>query len=176
MAAKGLVTGSSGNVSLRFGSHILITPSGIPYAKLDRKQIVRIDENGVRQSGRGEPSSEWRMHVAIYRSRPDVAAIVHTHSVHATAASLSLTQLPVRHDEGLILFGGNIPISRPEAPRTWELAEAVASALANGRGTLIARHGVISVGQTLDEALGIAVKIEEAAHLLIHARQLEPSP
>jgi len=172
MAASGLVTGSSGNVSLRFAERFLITPSGIAYDRLELDQIVEIDAEGTSLSGRGEPSSEWRMHIAIYRERPDVTAIVHTHSVHATAASLSLTQLPVLHDEGLVLFGDSIPISRPEAPGTWELAEAVVAALADARGTLIAKHGVVSIGQTLDEALGVAVKIEEAAHVYVHTRQL----
>ena len=175
MSAIGLVTGSSGNVSQRFANHFLITPSGVPYDRLGSEQILEIDANGGRLSGRGEPSSEWRMHVAIYNERPEVAAIVHTHSIHATAVSLSLKELPILHDEGRILFGARIPISDHQAPGTWDLARAVALALANGRGTLIARHGVVGVGRTLDEALMIATKIEEAAHLFLHARQLELS-
>lgn len=175
MATNGLVTGSSGNVSQRFEDRFLITPSGIPYDLLELEQIVEIDADGRRLSGRGDPSSEWRMHVAIHNERPDVAAIVHTHSVHATAVSLSLAELPILHDEGLILFGTRIPISDHHAPGTWELARAAALALGKGRGMLIARHGVVGVGRTPGEALMVAIKIEEAAHLFLHARQLELS-
>lgn len=173
MAASGLVTGSSGNVSQRFGDQLLITPSGIPYDRLEVEQIVEIDMEGASLSGRGDPSSEWRMHVAIYRERSDVAAIVHTHSVHATAVSLSLEELPVLHDEGRLLFGTRIPSSRHQPPGSWELARAVAAALADKRGALIARHGVVGVGATLDEAFEVAVKIEEAARLVLLTRILE---
>ncbi len=171
MAALGLVTGSSGNVSLKLGELILITPSGVPYGDLRPAQIVAIDLAGRPVSGRGIPSSEWRMHVAIYRARADVRAIVHTHSPYATAASFC-DQLPVVHDEGRLLFGEGIPVSRHAPPGTWELAEAVAKALGGGKAALVARHGAVAVGATLREALLLAEKLEEAARL---TRLLAPS-
>jgi len=174
MARSGLVTGSSGNVSQRFGDGFLITPTGIATDHLASRQIVRLNEEGTKTSGRWEPSSEWRMHAAIYRDRPDVEAIVHTHSVHATAASLAMTELPVRHDEGRLLFGTRILVSQHAPPGTWDLARAVVRALGTARGALIARHGAVAVGHSLDEALDLAIKIEEAAQLLLLARQLDP--
>ena len=111
MAKTGFATGSSGNVSLRFGEQILITASGIPYTRLESNHVIEIDLNGNRLLGNGEPSSEWRMHVAIYTSRSDVQAIVHTHSPIATAAAIALATLPVLHDEGKLLFGDEIPVS-----------------------------------------------------------------
>ena len=84
MAEAGLVTGSSGNVSLRLGDRALITASAVPYAELCADQVIEIDEDGNRLLGTGEPSSEWRMHVAIYARRSDAQAIVHTHSPVAT--------------------------------------------------------------------------------------------
>ncbi len=166
MAALGLVTGSSGNVSLKLGELILITPSGVPYGDLRPAQVVAIDLAGEPMSGRGIPSSEWRMHVAIYRARGDVRAIVHTHSPYATAASFC-HQLPVVHDEGRLLFGEGIPVSRHAPPGTWQLAEAVAAALGKGKAALIARHGAVAVGATLKEALLLAKKLEEAAQLAL---------
>jgi L-fuculose-phosphate aldolase len=173
MAAAGLVTGSSGNVSRRVKDRILITPSGVAYRELTPKRILEIDEEGHRRSGAGAPSSEWRMHAAVYAARPDVRAIVHTHSVHATAAACHLTELPIAHDEGRLLLGRAIPMSRHAPPGTQDLADAVAAALGEGPAALIARHGAIGVGSTLDEALEISIKIEETAHLFILGRALD---
>jgi len=173
MATAGFATGSSGNVSLRFHQHYLITASGVPYDRLVAAQIIEIDTDGKAFSGRGEPSSEWRMHAAIYAQRDDVRAIVHTHSPLATAAAIVLPALPVLHDEGRILFGAEVPVSEHHPPGTWDLAHAVAEALGSSRGVLVARHGVVGVGATLDEAFENAVKIEEIARLSLFARQFE---
>jgi L-fuculose-phosphate aldolase len=145
---------------------MLITPSGVPYAHLHPGQIMAMDFAGSVQAGSGRPSSEWRMHAAIYRARADVRAIVHTHSPCATAASFR-DSLPVIHDEGRILFGSEIPVSRHAAPGTWDLAEAVTEALGPGVAVLIARHGAVVVGTTLREALGRAEKLEETAELFL---------
>ncbi len=164
MATLGLVQGSSGNVSLRLDEAILITPSGIPYEWLHPQQVVAIDGEGRRIWGVGAPSSEWRMHVAVYRARSDVTAIVHTHSPYATAASFG-DSLRVLHDEGRLLFGEEVAVSRHAPPGTWELAEAVAQALGHGTAVLVGRHGALAVGRTLTEALLHAEKLEEAARL-----------
>jgi L-fuculose-phosphate aldolase len=171
MATAGLATGSSGNVSARFGEHILITASGVPYAKIEADQVIEIDMGGRRLSGLGEPSSEWRMHIAIYEARPGVEAIVHTHSPMATAAAIALGSLPVPHDEGKILFGDAIPVSVHRDPGTRDLADAVVSALGDGSAALIAKHGAVAVGATLDAALERVIKIEETAHLFYLAKQ-----
>ncbi|KUK26232.1 MAG: Class II aldolase/adducin family protein [Acetothermia bacterium 64_32] len=165
MAARGLVSGSSGNVSLRVGELVLITPSGIPYDLLDPRQVAIIDLVEAQRFA-GEPSSEWRMHVSIYRAREDVRAVVHTHSPHATVASF-WEALPALHDEGKILFGEAVPVSRHAPPGTWALAEAVIEALGRGKAALIARHGAVAVGRTLSEALSLAEKLEETAQLAL---------
>ena len=174
MAERGLARGSSGNVSLRWGDGMLITPSGVPYAHLRPGQVVAVDLAGRVRVGSGVPSSEWRMHAAIYRARTDVRAIVHTHSPCATAASFR-DALPVLHDEGRILFGEEIPVSRHAPPGTWDLAQAVADALGSGPAALIARHGAVAVGATLGEALLRAEKVEETAELLFLVGE-EPNP
>ena len=165
MASLGLVKGSAGNVSCRVRDVILITPSGIPYELLRPQQIVSLPLDGDNERDMPvPPSSEWRMHVAIYRARDDVRAIVHTHPPYAIVASLS-GPLPVVSDEGRVLFGESVPVSRHAKPGTWELAEAVAEALGVGKAALIARHGAVTVGRTLSEALRLAVKLEEMASL-----------
>ncbi len=174
-ADAGLATGSSGNVSLRFDDRALITPSGVPYAELGADRVIEIDVDGNRRSGTGEPSSEWRMHVAVYARRGDVHAIVHTHSPVATAAAIALSTLPILHDEGKLLFGDAVPVSVHQPPGTWELANAVVDALGEGRGCLIAKHGAVAVGATPAEALGTAIKIEEAARLFLLSRRFGAS-
>jgi len=164
MAERGLARGASGNVSVRWGEGMLITPSGVAYRHLRPGQVMAVDLEGRVRAGSGVPSSEWRMHAAIYRARTDVRAIVHTHSPCATAASFR-DALPVIHDEGRILFGGEIPVSRHAPPGTSDLAKAVGDALGSGGAVLIARHGAAAVGRTLGEALLRAEKIEEAAEL-----------
>ena len=171
MAELGLVRGSSGNVSVRRGDTVLITPSGILYERLHPSQVIAIDLAGRVVSGMGEPSSEWRMHLSIYRAREDVRAVVHTHSPYATAASFR-KHLPVFHDEGKMLFGDEVPVSEHAPPGSWALAEAVAEALGKrGKVALIARHGAVAVGRTLTEALLLAEKLEEAATVFFFSRE-----
>lgn len=175
MAELGLARGSSGNISLRLPKErFLITASGIPYNKLSADQIVKIDYDGE-PSCAGIPSSEWRMHAAIYRRRPDVQAIVHTHSPFATAAAIALTSLPVMHDEGKILFGEALSVSVHAPPGTWKLAKATADAIAGGKAALISHHGAIAVGPTLQEALLMAEKVEETAQLYWLVAQIRGS-
>jgi len=173
MANAWLARGSSGNVSARTEGGILITASGVPYFKLEESGIIEIDLDGGKRSGKGEPSSEWRMHAEIYKRREDVAAIVHTHSPYATAAAISLHFLPIVHDEGRILFGDEIPVSRHAPPGTWDLARAVADAIGDRSAALIARHGAVTVGASPEEALMRAEKIEEMAHLFWLSRFLK---
>lgn len=165
MAELGLVRGSSGNVSLRFEDGMLISASGIPYHELAPSQIIEIDQDGKKRSGVGNPSSEWRMHAAIYQKREDAGAIVHTHSPYATAAAIARLSLPIVHDEGRILFGEKIPAASHALPGTWELADAAVEALGIGKAVLLADHGAVAVGQDMAQALLLAEKIEEMAEL-----------
>lgn len=145
---------------------MLITPSGIPYGFLDPRQIAIAPVTRHPSGVIGMPSSEWRMHVTIYQARPDVGAIVHTHSPYATAASFG-GRLPVVHDEGILIFGEEVPVSEHFPPGTWDLAHAVANALGGGKAVLVALHGAVTVGKTPGEALSLAEKLEETAQLFL---------
>lgn len=169
LGEAGLILGSAGNVSLRVGDFVLITPTGVPWERVQPQGIVVLDLGGHVQ-GCGWPSSEWRLHIAIYRARPEVRAVVHTHSPYATAVACSLPSLPVLHDEGRIFFGGEIPVAEHAPPGTWELAQRAVAALGKGRAILLSRHGVLTVGKTLDEAVFLAEKVEEAAQLFLLSR------
>ena len=165
MWEMGLVVGSSGNVSLRAGDVIYITPSGIPYRYLRPELIVELDTNGNPLRGISEPSSEWRMHLLIYREIPEVKAVVHTHSPYATAAAVK-GRLECLHDEAALLFGREVPVARHAPPGTWELARAAVEALKGERHVcLLSCHGAVATGSTLTEALHRAAALEEAARI-----------
>ncbi|MFO8034950.1 MAG: class II aldolase/adducin family protein [Candidatus Bipolaricaulota bacterium] len=162
MAELGLTHWSSGNVSARVGGQLVITPSGVPYGRLQPRQIVALDLAGNVAPGAGVPSSEWRLHVALYRAREDIKCVVHTHSPAATAAACRGELVPVTH-EARIFLGDRVPVSSPAPPGSWELAEAVSRSLGDGCVALIGKHGAVTVGDRLERALALAVLLEEAA-------------
>jgi len=162
----GLISESSGNISLRVGEIALITPTGIPFYRLREREIVALDLSG-RVLGRGFPSSEWRLHVSILQARPDVRAVVHTHSPFATVLASAGKGFPVLHDEGRLLFGERIPLSSWAPPGTWELARAAVAALGKGKALLLSGHGALTVASSLAEALTLAEKLEEVAKIYV---------
>lgn len=161
----GLVAGSYGNISLRIGGLVVITPSKVPYDVLRPRMVPVIDLEGRVVDGISPPSTEWRLHLAVYRRRPDVGAVVHTHSPYATAAATSLRELPLLADEGRGSFGEAIPVASYAPPGTPELAEAAVDALGEGKAVLLARHGALAVGRTLREAFLLAQMVEEIARV-----------
>ncbi|MGA0596489.1 class II aldolase/adducin family protein [Enterovirga sp. CN4-39] len=169
LAAEGLLLLSAGNLSLREGDRILITPTGADQS-IEPEQIVLIDRNGE-VGGQGIPSSEWPMHAAIYEARPDVMAIVHTHSDACTALSCLRQPLPAFHY--MVAFFGTDAI--PCAPYAHfgspDLARGAAETLGAGNACLLANHGMISVGRSMAEAAKGASLLEMLARQYILALQ-----
>jgi L-ribulose-5-phosphate 4-epimerase len=171
MLRLGLVTGTSGNVSARDGDNVLITPAASPYEQMTEDDVVSIGPDGEPADGDGVPSSEWRVHMAIYGVRPDVGAIVHTHSVHATAWSFSGEPLETGTEELEAATGGAV-LTAPYAPTgSAEIAAAAAKALGDRRAVLLGRHGVVGVGATASEALATCVVVERQAQLALLLRR-----
>ena len=169
MAARGLAPGTSGNVSLRLDDGgMLITPSGVPYDELAREDLVEVDARGQSRSGR-RPSSEWRLHRELYLGRRDAAAIVHTHSTHATALSCLRRGIPAFHYMVAIAGGNDVRCARYATFGTAELAAAAVTALEGRRACLLANHGVVALGSSLPAALRIAEEIEVLATQYIAA-------
>lgn len=151
MLRLGLVTGTAGNVSARAGELILITPSALPYEEMTVDDLVTLGPDGAVVAGEREPSSEWRVHVAVYAARPDAGALVHTHSEQATAWS----------ERGEPLGGW---LTAPYFPTgSDEIATAAVAALGDRDAVLLGRHGVLAVGDTPARALEVCVAVEEAA-------------
>jgi L-fuculose-phosphate aldolase len=163
MAARGLNRGTSGNVSARLAGGLLVTPSGVVPDQLTPQSIVALDDQGRAPAGALTPSSEWRMHAGLYARRPDMNAVVHCHSRHATILACAGRPIPAFHY--MVAVGGRslIPLAPYRTFGTMELAEAVAEALDGGFACLMANHGQIVGAATLAKALAIAEEVEEQA-------------
>jgi L-fuculose-phosphate aldolase len=173
--AAGLVPNKSGNVSCRSPGGFLVTPSGVPYRELEPGQIVELPLEGTPPAGGPRPSSEWRMHAAIYAARPDAQAIVHTHSPRATALACAGRGIPAFHYT-IALAGGDVRCVPYATFGTDELAEQALSGLRGRRAVLLANHGVVALGPSLGRAHAVAVEVENLAgqYLDLLAAGLEP--
>lgn len=163
MSREGLSPGRSGNVSCRFGAGMLITPSGLAYAELKVCDIVYVSDDGTVDAGSPKPSSEWRFHLAAYKARPDRHAVVHTHSLNATALACAGKHIPAFHYMVALAGGNDIPIVPYATFGTAELACHVAAALKTRDACLMANHGQIAISQSLEGALELAFEVEQLA-------------
>jgi L-fuculose-phosphate aldolase len=168
---KGLNHGSAGNVSMRFGEGALITPTGGRGDWLTPDDIVHISLDGE-VSGRGKPSSEWRFHTGILRTRPEAEAVVHTHADCCVALSCLRKPIPPFHYM-IASFGGNdVPCSRYEPFGSAALADVAVEAIKGHLACLLANHGMIAMGRSLQHALDLTVKLETLARQYILACQV----
>lgn len=158
----GLTQNTSGNVSLRDGEGFLVTPTGIPAPQLRPADVVAMDFAG-NSSGRRQPSSEWRFHRDILAARPDVQAVVHAHAPFATALSCLRRGIPAFHYMVAVAGGDSIRCARYATFGTQALSDAAIVALKGRRACLLANHGLIATGTSLDKALALAVEVEVLA-------------
>lgn len=161
---SGLSPGTSGNLSVRVPGGFLITPTGVSYGAMDPADTVFLTSRGDPTGDRLEPSSEWPLHTAIYSDRPDAGAIVHLHSPHATGFACLRLDIPAFHYMVALAGGNTIRCARYETYGTVELALAVVEALEDRRACLLANHGQIAIGASLDEAVRLACEVEDLAH------------
>ena len=171
MSRLGLNQGSSGNISLRHGTDMLLTPSAIPYDALRPDMIVRtpIHAQGEPQAAPFKPSSEWRLHRDLLRRRPEINAVAHCHPVHATALSMLRRPLPAVHYM-IVLFGGSDVRCAPYAPfGTQELSDRVFEALCGRTAALLAAHGAVALGPDLCEAMHVAQELETLCRMYLLA-------
>jgi L-fuculose-phosphate aldolase len=163
MDARGLNRGTSGNVSARFGSGMLVSPSGVPPERLTPESMVFVSADDAIPDGQLKPSSEWRMHMQILRRRPDVGGVVHCHSRHATILACAGKPIPAVHYMVGVSGGASVPVAPYATFGTEDLADAVVAALDGRNAALMANHGQIAVAPSLSHALLIAEEIEEQA-------------
>jgi L-fuculose-phosphate aldolase len=167
MSRKGLSPQRSGNVSARFGEAMLVTPSGVPYEEIGAGEIVRVEMDGSVGPDQLKPSSEAPFHRAIYRAFPEAQAIVHCHSMVATALACARLEIPAFHYMVAVAGGRKIPLADYATFGTDELAESAVKALTGHRACLLANHGQIAWAGSLAKALELAAEVETLARQYI---------
>ncbi len=161
-----LVAGSWGNISMKIDKDCYaITPSGRPYDLLEEEDIVIVNSNGIKLAGSGIPSSELFLHLAIYKKYPTFNAIIHTHSIYASACAAMHRQIPPLLEDTAQISGGSIKVAKYALAGTKELAENAVEAMSMSNAVLLANHGAVSCGKSLDEALIVAEIVEKSAHV-----------
>lgn len=169
-----LFQGTSGNLSIydRESGCMAITPSGIDYTIMQLDDVVVMKLDGTVLEGSKKPSSEWRMHAAIYKGREDVTAVVHTHSPCATAFSVVGKDIPVILIEMVPFLGGNVRVADFVMPGTEELGDEAVKAMHNRTCCILENHGVVAVGKTMERAHIVAVYVEDAANIYSRANAI----
>ncbi len=165
MNASGLNQGTSGNVSARLGELMLITPTGVPYDEMASEDVAAMPLSGEYGSWQGPlaPSSEWRFHLDIMRARPEVGAIVHAHSTYATTLAIARKEIPACHYMIAAAGGPSIRCAGYATYGTKELSTEALAALEGRTCCLLANHGMIATGATLDKAMWLAIELETIA-------------
>ena len=173
---RGLAIGTSGNVGARLDDgRIAITPSTMDYDEMTPDDVVIVEPDGTRSEGRHSPSSELQLHLAVFAARPDVRAIVHSHSPFATAFAAARREIPAVHYVlALLVEPGRdtIRVAPYATFGTEELARNAVATLGGDQAVLLANHGAIAVAGSLASALGRAERIEELAMLAWRAETL----
>jgi L-fuculose-phosphate aldolase len=179
MERLGINQGTSGNVSTRWRDGLLITPSGVPASELRSDAIVWLPldveiDSPVFRAGR--PSTEWRFHRDILRSRPEINAVVHTHSNAATALAIHGRDIPAHHYMVAAAGGNSIRCAPYATFGSQALSDHALAALTDRTACLLAHHGVIALGSELARALWLANEVEVMAQQYLLACQLGPPP
>jgi L-fuculose-phosphate aldolase len=177
MVRRGLVSGASGNASLRLspeeGRELLaITPTQRLYSELAPEDIVVIDFDGEPVEGELLPSSETPLHLAIYRARRDAKAVVHTHSIFASVLAVAGLELPPIIDEMVMAIGGGVRVADYAFPGSEELAQRACEALGERNAVLLRNHGMVGVGRSLKEALENCHLVERVAQIFVYSTLL----
>jgi L-fuculose-phosphate aldolase len=171
MQTAELVIGSSGNASYRIEGtdHVAITPSNVDYSCMSAEDVMIIDMDGNVVEGDRNPSIEHPLHLAIFKARPDVNAVVHTHCIYASALAVLQEPLPPIVDEFVIRLGGQVEVADYGMPGSEELANNVVKALGPRNAVFLANHGALCCGPTMEVALHNALLLERVAHIYLLA-------
>jgi L-fuculose-phosphate aldolase len=173
LAAGGLIAGQDGNISVRLGrDRVLVTPSGLLKSLLTGADMVEVDRSGRKRRGRRNPTSELDLHLRILSHRPDVAAVVHAHPPMATGLAVAGEEIPANLLPELIFLVGHVPIVPYGTPGTGELGDRVVPYLEGHDALLLANHGAVTLGRTLDQAWIRMESLEHAARIVIAARAI----
>ncbi|MEM3404378.1 MAG: class II aldolase/adducin family protein [Nitrososphaeria archaeon] len=171
LVSQNILFAKGGNLSAKCGKdQLVVTASGKDYSVVKEEDLIVVDYQGKVIEGERKPSSELPLHLAIYKKRPDVNAIIHTHAIWPYVLSVTHQSLPPISDEFTILLGGEIKVSKYEFPGTDKLAESVVESLGMNNASLIANHGCVTVGRTVEEALENMVVLANFSKVYVLAK------
>jgi L-fuculose-phosphate aldolase len=172
LVEEGLVTGTWGNVSVRISNAVMaITPSGFDYRSMKASDVVIVNLETGEAAG-GTPSTEKKLHAAIYRTRPEVMAIIHTHSMSASTVAAARREVPPLLDDLAQIVGPSLKVADYALPGTKKMGRTVLRALRGRMAALMANHGAVSLGRTMGEALICARIVEKGCRAFIEAEFL----
>ena len=167
---KGLVSRSFGNISCKLNDNfMLITPSGRKYTELDISDIVKVNFHNLEFEGQIKPSSELKLHAAVYRHRPEINSVIHTHQQHATTLAVAHKKLDAIIDDQAQLIGPNVKVADYAPSSSNELVENLIKALDGRMAAMMANHGAVCLGRQLDEAFTVSEVLEKASKVFIEA-------
>lgn len=173
MITSGLVKGTGGNISYCNADKTLlaISPSGVAYEDIGPEEVVVVDMEGVRVDGHLQPSSEMAFHLALIKHRPDIKAVVHTHSEYATVLACLRWELPAVHYL-LASAGGSVPLAPYATFGTRNLAENICRVIGDRNAVLMANHGLVAVGHHLRKAFSTAELVEYVAKVYLISKSV----
>ncbi len=166
-----MVIGSSGNASIRIGEHVVLTPSSVHYVTMAPDEMMVVDLEGETIEGERNPSVEKHMHLGVYKAREEAKAIVHSHSIFASALAVLRRPLPTVIDEVVPKLGGEIRVAEYAMSGTKDLANHVVEALDMRSGVLLANHGSLCFGKSIEEALLNSILLERSCKIYLMALQ-----
>lgn len=173
LLAKGLVEGTSGNVSARQADGtICITPSSVDYRTMTLDDLVVIDPDGATVAGHRAPSSEKALHLACYAAFPEVGSVIHSHALYASMFAVARQPLPVAIDEFSVYVGGEVAVTEYAPSGSDAIGEQAVRCLADRGAALLANHGLVAVGRTPADALHVTAVVERSAQIVLGARTL----
>lgn len=177
---RGLVSGTSGNISARLDDkQVCITPSSVPYETMEQDDLVIIDMEGNVVEGTQPPSSERLLHLACYNAFPEVKSVIHSHPVFATMFAVVRKPIPAYIDEFTMYVGGDVPVAEYAMSGTQQVADNAVAVLAERGAALLANHGMVAIGPDPARVLHITTLVERSAQILWGAQalgKLEPLP
>ena len=170
---EGLVARTWGNVSIRLNdTDMIITPSGRPYETLEPKDMVRVNYITHKYEGSVKPSSEYKLHTAIYKSRKEANAVIHTHQMNASTVATARREIPPILDDQAQLLGPSVRVAPYALPNTKKIVRGTIKALQGRQAALMANHGAVCIGRDIDEVFVCCQVLEKAARAFIEAEFL----
>lgn len=172
MNALGINQGTSGNISVRRGDVVLISPSAVPYDQMTPDQVVALSLDGALLGGDQKPSTEWPLHLGLYRARPEFGAVVHGHPTYGTALAMLRQGIPACHYMVAAFGGDDVRCAGYATYGTRDLADLAIQAMQDRSACLLANHGVVVGAASLRRAMWLAVELETLARQYHQARLL----